>query len=86
MGNIIQERLGVIIGSLVVTFVVAAIGAYVSLAVARDDIDDLEAKDIVQDKAIEKGLDKIDKKQDAILRAIQNQAIDAAKFHHEHSR
>ena len=85
MGNMIQERLGVIISCLVVAFVTGAIGAYVSLAVARDDIDDLEAKDKVQDEAIERGLDKIDKKQDAILKAIQKQAIDAARFHHDHS-
>lgn len=86
MGNIIQERLGVIIGSLVVAFLLAAGSAFISIAVAGEKIEQLEAKDRVQDEAIEEGLDKIDDKLEKIMDAVQDQRADAAKFHHDHSR
>ena len=86
MGNIIQERLGVIIGSLVVAFLLAAGSAFISIAVAGEKIEQLETKDRVQDEAIEEGLDKIDDKLEKIMDAVQDQRADAAKFHHDHSR
>ena len=86
MGNIIQERLGVIIGSLTVAFLLAAGSAFISIAVAGEKINQLEIKNKAQDEVIEEGLDKIDEKLEKIMDAVQDQSVNAAKFHHEHSR
>ena len=86
MGNMIQERLGVIIGSLVVAFLLAVGSAFISIAVAGEKINQLEIKNKAQDEVIEEGLDKIDEKLEKIMDAVQDQRADAAKFHHDHSR
>jgi hypothetical protein len=93
MGNIIQERLGVIIGSLVTAFLIAAGSAYVSIAVAGEKIEHLEAADVQQQEALSEGLRSIDRHLEKIAAAmerqtetIQRQSVDAAKFHHEHAR
>jgi hypothetical protein len=82
----IQERIGRIIGALTLAFILGGVGVVVTQAVANEKIKQLEAKDVVQDKAIEEGLTKIDEKLEKIVDAIQKQSVDAAKFHHEHVR
>jgi hypothetical protein len=93
VSNIIQERLGIIIGSLITAFLLAVGSAYVSLAVAGEKIENLEAADQRQQETLSEGLRNIDRHLEKIAKAmerqtetIQQQSVDAAKFHHEHSR
>jgi uncharacterized membrane protein YgaE (UPF0421/DUF939 family) len=86
MGNIIQERIGVVIGSLIIAFILGGITVVVTLAVADEKIDQLEKRQTKHEQIAEKSLEKIDAHLQKIADAIEKQALEAARSHHDHPR
>lgn len=84
MGNMIQERISWVIGSLTGAFILGGIAVVVSQAVAGEKIEQLEIRQTVQEQVHKEALDKIDGKLDEIVTMVQEQSVEAARSHHEH--
>ncbi len=84
MGNMIQERLSWVIGSLVGAFILGGIAVVVSQAVADEKINQLETRQTIQEQVHKAALDKIDGKLDKIVGMVQKQSVEAARSHHDH--
>ena len=86
MGSMIQNRIGAIVGTLVVIIIAEGVAMYVTQAVAQEKIAQLGDRQTTHERVSEKTLEKIDGKLGEIVKAIQAQSIEAAKAHHDHPR
>ena len=80
----LQQRLMVGMTSLVVSGIIALIVMYRSVGIAEDNIEDLKSDQKAQAEMVTRGLNKIGDKLDDIADSISDQAVEGAKYHHEH--
>jgi len=82
----LMNRCMILMFSLLAAGIVGLVVMYRGVGIAQDNIKTLKREQELQEVATRLGLDKIDKKLEAIAKSINVQAIEAAKFHHDHPK